>query len=257
VTGRTEIDERFAAGTLDPDVWVPAYLPAWSSRAEAAATWRVDERGLTLSIPPEQGLWCADRHDPPLRVSAVQSANWSGPVGSTRGQQPFRDGLTVREEQPPLWGFTPHHGRIEVECRATLTPSAMFSAWMVGLEDEPGRCGEICIVEVFGDALEDGPDGPTAALGAGIHAFRDPALREEFAAPRTPIDVSRDHVYAVDWRPGAVDVLVDGTVVRTLGQAPDYPLQLILGVFDFPAHPRAGEAAGVVPELTVRRVTGG
>jgi hypothetical protein len=257
VTGRTEIDERFATGTLDPDVWVPAYLPAWSSRAEAAATWRVDDDGLTLLIPPQQGLWCADRHDPPLRVSAVQSANWSGPVGSTRGQQPFRDGLTVREEQPLLWGFTPHHGRIEVECRATLTPSAMFSAWMVGLEDEPDRCGEICIVEVFGDALEDGPDGPTAALGAGIHAFRDPALREEFAAPRTPIDVTRDHVYAVDWRPGAVDVLVDGTVVRTLGQAPGYPLQLILGVFDFPAHPRAGEAAGVVPDLTVRRVTGG
>ncbi|WP_022927410.1 glycoside hydrolase family 16 protein [Patulibacter americanus] len=256
MTGRTEIDERFAAGTLDADVWVPAYLPAWSSRAEAAATWRVDEDGLTLSIPPEQGLWCADRHDPPLRVSAVQSANWSGPVGSTRAQQPFRDGLTVREEQPPLWGFTPHHGRIEVECRATLTPAAMFSAWMVGLEDEPDRCGEICIVEVFGDALEHGPDGPTAALGAGIHAFRDPRLREEFAAPRTAIDVTQDHVYAVDWRPGAVDVLVDGTVVRTLRQAPAYPLMLILGVFDFPAHPRAGEAGGAVPELTVRRVTG-
>lgn len=251
--GRTEIDERFDGGTLDEAVWTPAYLPAWSSRAEAAATWRVDGDGLTLSIPPEQGLWCPDLHDPPLRVSAVQSANWSGPVGSTRGQQPFRDGLTVREEQPARWGFTPHHGRIEVECRATLTPSAMFSAWMVGLEDEPDRCGEICIVEVFGDALKD---GPTAALGAGIHAFRDPRLREEFAAPRTAIDVTRDHVYAVDWRPGAVDVLVDGTLVRTLQQAPDYPLQLILGVFDFPAHPRAGEAGGVVPSLTVRRVTG-
>ena len=29
----------------------------------------------------------------------------------------------------------------------------MFSAWMVGLEDEPDRCGEICIVEVFGDTV--------------------------------------------------------------------------------------------------------
>lgn len=68
--------------------------------------------------------------------------------------------------------------------------------------------------------------------------------------------MTQDHVYAVDWRPGAVDVLVDGTLVRTLHQAPEYPLQLIFGVFDFPAHPRTGEADGVVPSLTVRRVTG-
>ena len=27
----------------------------------------------------------------------------------------------------------------------------MFSAWMVGLEVEPDDCGEICLVEVFGD----------------------------------------------------------------------------------------------------------
>lgn len=252
--GPTTIDETFAGGALDERVWTPAYLPAWSSRAEAAATFRVDDAGLHLTVPPEQGLWCPDRHDPPLRVSAVQSGNWSGPVGSTRGQQPFRPGLTVREEQPATWGLTPHRGRIEVTCRATLTPSAMFSAWMVGLETTPEECGEICIVEVFGDALEDGPDGPTAALGAGIHAFRDPRLTEEFAAPRTAIDVAAEHVYAVDWRDGAVDVLVDGRTVRTLGQAPDYPLQLILGVFDFPAHPRAHEAGGVVPELVVSRV---
>jgi hypothetical protein len=84
----TGFEERFDHG-LDPGVWTPSYLPAWSSRDAAAATWSVDDEGLHLTIPPEQPLWCPDDHDPPLRVSGVQSANRSGPVGSTDGQQPF------------------------------------------------------------------------------------------------------------------------------------------------------------------------
>ncbi len=255
--GPGQIDEAFAGGILDESVWTPAYLPAWSSRRAAAATYAVDADGLHLTIPPEQGLWCPDLHDGPLRVSAVQSGNWSGPVGSTRGQQPFRDGLVVREAQPPTWGFTPHGGRIEVVCRATLTERSMFSAWLVGLEDEPDRCGEICLVEVFGDAIAPGPDGrPVAALGSGVHAFRDPRLVEAFSADPHPIDVAADHAYAVDWRPGRVEFLVDGVPVKRVDQAPDYPMQLVLGVFDFPDRAPAGEAEPPVPELVVRRVTG-
>jgi len=101
--GRTEIDERFDTGALDEDVWTAAYLPAWSSAREAAATYALDDDGLHLTIPPSQPLWCPDLHDGPLRVSAVQSGNWSGPAGSPQGQQPFRDGLVVREAQPTRW----------------------------------------------------------------------------------------------------------------------------------------------------------
>jgi hypothetical protein len=190
-------------------------------------------------------------------VSAVQSGNWSGPVGSTLGQQPFRDGLVVREAQPTRWGFTPHYGYVEVRCRATLTGRSMFSAWLVGLEDRPDRSGEICLVEVLGDAVTTGADGrPVARLGCGVHAFRDPRLVEEFAADPCPIDVGVDHRYAVDWRPGRVEFLVDDIPVRTVHQAPDYPMQLILGVFDFPDRAPAGQADVPVPELVVRRVLG-
>jgi hypothetical protein len=186
-----------------------------------------------------------------LRVSAVQTGNWSGPVGSTQGQQPFRDGLVVKEEQAAHWGFTPHFGRVEVECQAIIGPRSMFSAWMVGIEDRPERSGEICLVEVFGDTLEDG----SAAIGSGIHPFRDPALTEEFSAEPLPIDVTRPHRYAVDWRAGEVAFLLDDRVIRTTRQAPDYPMQLIIGVFDFPDRARSGEPEPD-PELIVHRVHG-
>src|SRR5690242_6025459 len=103
--GRTGIDERFDAPELDSDVGTAAYLPAWSSAREAAATYALDDDGLHLTIPPGQPLWCPDLHDSPLRVSAMQSGNWSGPAGSSRGQQPFREGLVVREAQATRWGL--------------------------------------------------------------------------------------------------------------------------------------------------------
>jgi hypothetical protein len=222
--------EDFEGAELDRDVWLPHYLPQWSSRADSAATYAVARSMLRLTIPPEQGLWCADEHQPPLRVSGIQSGVFSGAVGSTVGQQPFKDGLVVREEQPAWWGWTPHFGRIEVCARMELSARSMASAWLIGLEDSPERSGEICIFEVFGDAIEDG----TVAVGQGVHPFRDSALTEDFAAIPRGLDAGDFHVYAADWRPGSVGFLVDGEPVQQVGQAPDYPMQLEIAVFDFP-----------------------
>jgi hypothetical protein len=253
--GPVEVDERFAAPPGDRG-WTLAYLPAWSSRAEAAATARTGPDGLHLSLPPEHPVWCPGVHEPPLRVSAAQSGTWSGPAGSTRGQQPFSDGLVVREEQPARWAYTPWFGTVEVTCRARVGPGSMFSAWLVGVEDVPERSGEICLVEVFGDALGTDEDGmPTAALGQGVHPFRDPALREEFAAPRTALDVGAWHTYGAVWRPGGVTFTLDGRPTAEVAQAPDYPVQLLLAVFDFPDAPH-GPGAPDVPELVVGRVRG-
>jgi hypothetical protein len=249
---RTELDECFRGDRLDPEVWTPHYLPHWSSRAASAATHEVREGALRLWIPPGQPLWCADRHAEPLRVSCVQTGSWSGPVGGTAGQQPFAAGLVVREEQPEFRGYTPRYGHVEATMRATLTPRSMAAFWLSGFEDTPDRSGEICVMEVFGDTVRDG----TAAVGIGVHRFRDPALREEFAAERLPLDVSEPHTYAVDWTPGGLVFSIDGTEVRRVDQAPDYPVQLMLGVFDFPDRAPAGQTAVPVPELVVPSVRG-
>jgi Glycosyl hydrolases family 16 len=243
--------DDFDGPDLDTDVWVPHYLPQWSSRAESAATYTVDGSELRLTIPPEQGLWCRDEHEPPLRVSGIQSGVFSGDVGSTIGQQPFRDGLEVREAQPAHWGWTPEYGLLEVRARLDLSPRSMASVWMIGLEEEPTRSGEICIFEVFGNALETDGGEPTAAVGMGVHPFRDPAITDEFDAPRIAIDVGEFHLYAADWRPGRVDFLIDGQHVKTVQQAPDYSMQMMVAVFDFPAKAASSPQPDHVPELAV------
>jgi glycosyl hydrolase family 16 len=242
------MEERFGGDALDPGVWVPYYLPHWSSRASSAATYTVADGELRLSIPPSQGLWCEGLHDGPLRVSAIQSATFSGPVGSPVGGQPFQDGLLVATEEPELWGYTPLYGHVEVRARAVLTPRSMVAFWLSGIEDKPQHSGEICVMEIFGDAVRPG----SAEVGIGLHKFRDPALIEDWAAVPLELDVSEFHTWAVDWAPGSLVFTVDGAVVKRVGQSPNYPVQLMLAVFDFPDK---GGPPGL-PELVVSHVLG-
>jgi hypothetical protein len=249
---RLVFEDHFDGPALNPDVWVPHYLPAWSSRATTAATYDIGESCLRLSIPPDQGLWLAGEHTPPLRVSGMQSGNSSGPVGSTVGQQPWRAGAIVREAQPEFWGWTPRYGYLEMRARGVVTPRSMVAWWMVGLEDVPDRCAEICVAEIFGDAVEP---GSSAAVGMGLHAFRDPATPEDFGAVRLPIDVAEFHTYAVDWTPARAVFLVDGQPTRECAAPPTYPMQMMIAVFDFPER-STGQDTAAVPELIVDYVRG-
>ena len=59
----------------------------------------------------------------------------------------------------------------------------------------------------------------------------------------------------MDWTGDRAVFLVDGEPVRTVEVTPDYPMQSVIAVFDFPD--RAGPGAdGHVPVLVVDRVTG-
>ena len=222
--------EHFEGSDLAGDRWVPWYLPHWSSRETSRATYDVAGSVLRLRIPTGQGLWCADRHRPPLRTSTIASGLYAGPLGSMVGQQPFADGLTVAEEQEPFRGWLVEGGRLTVRARADLTARSMVSVWLTGFEDQPDRCGEVCVFEVFGDTVT-----PTSAgVGAGVHEFRDPALREDFSVTPVGLDLREWHDYSVTMSAGGCAWSVDGQSLRTSDQCPAYPLQLFVGVFDFP-----------------------
>lgn len=244
--------DDFGGTDLDLDVWVPHYLPAWSSRAATAADYEVRDSRLTLRIPPDHPLWCPEDHPTPLRVSGIMSGNFSGPVGSTLGQQPIHPGQTVKEEQPTHWGWTPAGGRIEIRCAMRLSPRSMAAFWMVGLETVPEQSAEICVTEVFGKAVEP---GRSAEVGMGLHRFRDPAVAEDFEAPPLDLDVATMHDYAVDWTAERCVFSVDGREIRTCPRPPAYPMQMMLAVFDFPAW-SSGDDDHLVPELVVEHLTG-
>jgi hypothetical protein len=132
----------------------------------------------------------------------------------------------------------------------------MAALWLSGFEDDEAqeRCGELCVFEVFGKDLGTEED-PSAEVGVGIKAFRDPALTQDFAAPRVGIDVTQPHLYAVEWDAAEAVFSVDGAVLRRCPRPPAYPLQLMLAVFDFPGW-STGNDDHLVPRLVVDRVAG-
>jgi beta-glucanase (GH16 family) len=91
-----------------------------------------------------------------------------------------------------------------------------------------------------------------------LHPFGDPRIIDEFAAQTVPIDAREFHVYAAEWTPEGVAFSVDGEHVKTVGQSPSYPMQLMLGIYEFPdGDIGGGSAAGHYPkEFVVDYVRG-
>ncbi len=224
---RIVVDERFER--LDTGRWWPYYTPHWSSREASEARVDTGLEGLRLRIDAATEPWCPE-FDGGIRVSHLQTGQLSGPLGSGVGQHAFRDGLVVREEQPELELLTFRYGLLEARAKAIRHPDAMVALWPIGFGRDPRDSGEICVFEIFGSELDD--DG--GWVGVGVKPQHDPRLVEDFEKVRIdgPLTELRD--YAVEWTPDRIDFFVHDTLVKTVEQRIDYPLQLMLDVFEFP-----------------------
>jgi hypothetical protein len=230
-----EFEDTFDGDALDLDRWLPYYLPHWSSRERSAARYEIDEGVLRLLIEADQQPWCPEL-DGETRVSSLQTGAFAGPVGSEIGQHRFHPDAVVLEAQPNVRLYTPQYGRVELRAKAIDDPRAMVALWMIGYGDEPERSAEICVCEIFGrDVRRD-----HAVVGIGVHPFGDPRIVDDFSRETIPIDARDFHVYAADWMPDQVAFFVDGNLVKTVNQSPTYPMQLMLGIYEFP--PAEGEA---------------
>ena len=222
------VDDDFDTDELDRSVWLPYYLPQWAGRSASRARHRLRDSCLELFLTPEQEPWLPDVAGD-LRVSSLQTGCFAGPLGSTIGQHRTHDALRVVEEQETARLVTPTFAAVELRAGWTPVAGQMVAAWMIGFEEEPEQSAEICICEIFGD--EAGTD--RALVGMGVHPFDDPDLRDDFVKVDAAIDVRDRHSYAVVWTPDEVTFFIDDDVVRTVGQSPRYPMQIMLNIYDF------------------------
>jgi hypothetical protein len=224
-----EFEDDFDGAALDGARWLPYYLPQWSTRERAAARYALADGCLRLLIEHDQPPWCPEL-DGEVRVSSLQTGVFAGPLGSAIGQHRFHPGAVVREEQPNARLYTPRYGTVEVRARASADPACMVALWMIGYEDRPERSAEICVCEIFGRDVEPG----AARVGVGVHPFGDPAIEDDFEQVPVAIEATAFHVYAAEWTPERVSFAVDGRVVKVVEQSPAYPMQLMLGIYEFP-----------------------
>jgi hypothetical protein len=227
-----EREDTFDALTLDTSLWLPRYLSHWSSRDASAARFTLDGVHLRLRIDADQPPWCQE-FDGWLRVSSIQTGAFSGPVGSSTGQQHFTTGMIVREEQPNVALYTPQYGLFELRARGLDDPANMVALWMIGYEDEPERSGEILICEIFGKDVER----DVARIGMGVRVHGDPTLVDAFTQEPVSIDVREFHTYAAEWTPDWIGFYVDDRLIKVVHQSIAYPMQFMLGLYEFAEGP--------------------
>lgn len=239
-----DLDDDFRTG-LDPRRWVASYLPHWTTPERARAHYVTGPDGLALRIDRDQPDWRTE--DAPLRVSNVQTGTFSGPVGSPLGTHRHREGLTVHTETPTRLLFTPSSGRVEITASASRDARCMTAAWLVGTEHRsPTESGEICVFEIDADAISE-----TTVARTGIKAHHDPRLATDMSEVTIPLDASTPHTWFVEWRSGETVIGCQNRTLRRIAQAPDYPLFLMVDLFEI--GPRGGEYP---KSATVHRVRG-
>lgn len=232
-----EVEDPFDAPALDESLWVPRYLPHWTSADRAESRYEVGGGTLRLRIDADQPAWSPE-HTGGMRVSALQTGAFGGPVGSPIGQNRTHDAMVVQQAVEPIVRYTPTYGLFELRASFFDDPTSMAALWMIGYADEPDRTGEICIAEVFGRGV--GPD--SAGIGMGTRRFEDPSLVGDFSVERVEIDAREPHWYAAEWTPDRVAFYVDERLVKVVPESPAYPMQLMLGLFEFrePEEARTG-----------------
>lgn len=243
-----EFDERFDAPALDGSRWVTHYVPQWTTPERSAARYDLAGGVITFRIDADQPAWRPEEGE--LRVSSIQTGTWSGPVGSTLGQHRHVPGQVVRTAQASRRLYLPRSGAVEATLRANIDSTTMLAFWLMGFEeDAPEQSGEICVIELFGDAI--GHD--RSRLSLGLKAHHDPRLTDDMVTPVLPIDASEWHTYGAEWNASQVRFYVDDELVHTVNQGMVYPMQLMLGLYEFPPegprspddYPKTGAARSV------------
>jgi hypothetical protein len=225
----TTFQDDFDSPILDETVWLPHYLPHWSTPDRTAARYDIRDGMLRLLIEADTPPWCPAL-DGDLRVSSLQTGVSAGPVGSTRGQLQFHEDVVVRTAQEDRALLTVQRQVVDSRIRALDDPRAMVALWLIGLEDVPERSGEILVAEIFGrDVRRD-----RAKVGMGVRRWADPTLTDDVVAEEVAIDVRDWHTYSADWTQEHVAFYVDDRLVRVVDQSPAYPMQLMLDIYEFP-----------------------
>jgi hypothetical protein len=243
----SEFEEDFTGVELERSRWVDHYLPHWTTPDRSAARYELAGGVLRLRIEADQLAWRAE--DGEMRVSNIQTGTFSGPLGSPVGQHRHRADLTVRTPQRARRLYTPTFGLFDAVLRASPDPTCMLAFWLVGFEEHPDASGEICVAELFGNAI--GPRQSRARIG--VKAHNDPHLHDDMEEVTVDVDAASWHTYSAEWTPQRIRFFVDDRLVRSVPQQIDYPLQLMVDFFEFPGgsdrdladYPKVAEVKGV------------
>ncbi|HEX2861949.1 MAG TPA: glycoside hydrolase family 16 protein [Lacunisphaera sp.] len=189
-----------------------------------------DEFNQPLGSGPDPARWVHDLGDNGWGNKELQNYTESRENSAVvaDADASHRRALLIRAVRTPSGGYTSARlktqgkfstmrGRIEARLRLPQGQGIWPAFWMLG--DGFGTipwpdCGEIDIVEMIGHqpgTLYGTLHGPGYSAAAG--------LAKSVNLPGGAIFADAYHVFAVDWRPGRIDWILDGSVYHSLTPA--------------------------------------
>ena len=80
-------------------------------------------------------------------------------------------------------------------------------------------------------------------MRVGVKAHHDPRLSTDMDELVLELDATDWHTYSAEWTSERIRFFIDDRLVRSVHQRIEYPLQLMVDLFEFPEHPERDPAA--------------
>ncbi|WP_436497184.1 family 16 glycosylhydrolase [Actinokineospora sp. HUAS TT18] len=218
-----DFQEEFDGTSLNSAKWLDYYLPHWTStRENAKARYTVANGVLTERLDADTPAW-NPTYDSTVKISSIQSYNkdwWHR----------FNYSMPNDHHEPDFNGYTTKYGYFEIRAKLSNVGGGGHQAfWLTGIEDtsSASRNPEIDFIETFFNT----PDKwRIAAYGWGDPNFLSSwTLMQDPVPSGTPTE--EYHVYGMDWTPTALNFYYDNQLYKTINDAPNMAMGMILGIY--------------------------
>ncbi len=214
--------DEFNEADVDSDKWLTQYFPHATEKPEGCqTTYKMKDEGLCLYIDEETPNY---GYHTTMKTSSIQTFE-------KKLLHPGA-GETNRAEVEPYEAFTCQYGYFEMRAKLPNCGGGGHVAWwLIGTQDdaqEDGtgstQTGEIDILETT--LLR------TNTFSPKVHAWGDENLSEYVNEVTLKGDYANEyHIYAMDWTPSGLTFYIDGKVIGTTSNSPQYRMAMFLGIY--------------------------
>lgn len=214
--------EEFSGSSLDTSKWSPYYLPHFADvREDAKGRYSIANGVLTQRVDQDQKPW-SPSWDGTVRSSALQTynADW---------WHKFRADSQLKRSEPTFNGYQTKYGYIELRANlATVGGGGHQALWLVGTEDTTSGSNnpEIDMLESF---FSHGNTWQIASHSWGSPDFNPTDRSCVCSVPANP--KGEFHNYGMEWTPTELKFYFDGTLIKTIADAPNQSMGIILNIY--------------------------
>ncbi|MFE2729311.1 family 16 glycosylhydrolase [Kitasatospora sp. NPDC059327] len=215
--------EEFDGTSLNTSKWLDSYLPHWTSTpANAKARYTIADGILTQRLDQDTPAWNA-KYDGTVKISSIQSyeKDW---------WHRFNYDMPNDHHEPDFNGYSTKYGYFEIRAKNSDVGGGGHQAlWMVGTDDTSSASAnsEIDMIETFFSQPNN--------WRIGAYGWSDPNFLSNWWSSDTTVPsgspTTEYHIYGMDWTPTQLNFYYDNQLYRTINDAPNSPMGMILGLY--------------------------